>query len=262
MMDSLNVDQCDFFFMGLWAIWVERNNIIWNGASFQPMNMIQWTTKLLEDFQKYHPKMVRKQRNPQTKWKNPPSGRLKINVDGAFRVEDGSGGIGVVVRNETGMGIAALAKPFLHAHSVLNMETEACRAGLLLGIHQGWTDIDIESDSAILIAALNSEEKNFSEVSRVLDDCKEYMCAFQSVRVRHIYSEANGVADRLAHLASGCDIDDLWLDEMHAIIQDILYEDQCNCFYVARGPGFMSPPMQNPNINIINGTGRGAEPPN
>ncbi|XP_024199980.1 uncharacterized protein LOC112203217 [Rosa chinensis] len=137
MMDSLTVDQCDFFFMSLWAIWTERNNLIWKGASFQPMNMIQWTSKLLEDFQKYHPKTVRKQRRPQTKWKNPPSGRLKINVDGAFRAEDGSGGIGVVVRNETGMGIAALAKPFLHAHSILNMETEACRAGLLLGIHQG-----------------------------------------------------------------------------------------------------------------------------
>ncbi|XP_024196519.1 uncharacterized protein LOC112199785 [Rosa chinensis] len=172
-MDCLNVDQCDFFFMGLWAIWVERNNILWKRVSFQPMNMIQWTSRLLEDFQKYHPKTVRKQRRPQTKWKNPPSGRLKINVDGAFRAEDGSGGIRVVVRNETGMGIAALAKPFLHAHSVLNMETETCRAGLLLGIHQGWTNIDIESDSAILIAALNSEEKNLSESKRKVRDPKE-----------------------------------------------------------------------------------------
>ncbi|PRQ28530.1 hypothetical protein RchiOBHm_Chr5g0004021 [Rosa chinensis] len=73
------------------------------------------------------------------------------------------------------------------AHSVLNMEAEACRAGLmeaeacraglLLGIHQGWYEIDIESDSAILIAVLNSSKKDFSEVSRILDDCKNYFNA-------------------------------------------------------------------------------------
>ncbi|XP_024169850.1 uncharacterized protein LOC112176244 [Rosa chinensis] len=216
---------------------------------------------MLEDFQMYHPKAVRKQRRPLTKWQNPPSGRLKINVDGAFRAEEGSGGIGVVVRNDAGMGIAALARTFLHAHSVLNMEGEACRAGLLLGIHQGWTDIDIESDSAIMISALNSREKNFSEVSRVLDDCREYITAFQSVRIRHIYLEANGVADRLAHLASSGFIDDVWFDETPAIIQDVLYEDYCNCSTVAQGSGFMSPPMQNSTINLINRTGCGAEPP-
>ncbi|XP_040364031.1 uncharacterized protein LOC121049844 [Rosa chinensis] len=44
------------------------------------------------------------------------------------------------------------------------MEAEACRAGLLFGIHQGWSDVVIESDSALLIAALKSEEDNFSEL--------------------------------------------------------------------------------------------------
>ncbi|PRQ49763.1 putative ribonuclease H-like domain-containing protein [Rosa chinensis] len=116
------------------------------------------------------------------------------------------------------MGIAALARPFVHAHSVLNMEAEVCRAGLLLGIHQGWADVDIESDSAILIAALKSKEKNFSKVSRVLDDCKDYFDDFQSIQIRHIYHEANVVANRLAHLASSCSVDDVWLGETSAII--------------------------------------------
>ncbi|PRQ57087.1 putative ribonuclease H-like domain, reverse transcriptase zinc-binding domain-containing protein [Rosa chinensis] len=261
MMDFLTVDQRDYFFMGLWAIWTERNNILWKGVSFQPMNLVQWTSSLLEDYQKYHPKAVKKKGRPKVKWQCPPSGRLKINVDGAFCLEDGRGGIGVVVRDDSGKGIAALARPFVHAHSILHMEAEACRAGLLLGIYQGWADVDIESDSAILIAALKSEEKNFSEVSRVLDDCKEYFNAFQSIRVRHIYREANGVANRLAHLASSVYFDDVWLGETPAIIQDVLYEDYCHCLSVTRGLGDTSPPMHNFTINIINGTGRGAEPP-
>ncbi|KAM5577920.1 hypothetical protein ABKV19_008311, partial [Rosa sericea] len=117
----------------------------------------------LEDFQKYHPKASSKKKRPLTKWKCPPRGRLKINIDGAYRADSGEGGIGVVVRDDLGTGIAAIARPFLHAHSAINMEAEACRAGLLLGIHQGWTEVEIESDSALLIAALQNEEKNFSE---------------------------------------------------------------------------------------------------
>ncbi|XP_062014142.1 uncharacterized protein LOC133730599 [Rosa rugosa] len=164
MLDELTNDHRDFFFVGLWAIWRERNKMVWNDAAFQPMFLIDWAVHFLNDYQKYHPKAVKKKKRPLTKWQCPPGGRLKINVDGAFRVDNGCGGIGVVVRNDAGIGIAALARPFLHAHSVLNMEAEACRAGLLLGIHQGWSEIDIESDSAILIAALNSSKQDFSEI--------------------------------------------------------------------------------------------------
>ncbi|KAL6194284.1 hypothetical protein ACLB2K_035368 [Fragaria x ananassa] len=159
-----------------------------------------------------------------------------------------------------GLGIAAVARPFKHAHSALNMEFEACRTGLLHGIHQGWSDIDIESDSILLVAALEREEEDLSEVGQVLGDCKDYMSAFQSIRIRHIGREANGLADRLAHLACAGLLDDVWLGETPVIIQDVLHKDICNSSIVARGSDVMSPPLQNFNINIINGTGRGAEP--
>ncbi|KAL6141147.1 hypothetical protein ACLB2K_059438 [Fragaria x ananassa] len=77
------------------------------------------------------------------------------------------GGSGVVVRDDFGMGIATVARHFLHAHSVLNMEAEACRVGILLGIHHGWTNIDIESDYVILVAALKNEEEDLSDIFTV-----------------------------------------------------------------------------------------------
>lgn len=36
----------------------------------------------------------------------------------------------------------------------LQMEAEACRAGLLIAIHQGWSNIDLQSDSSRVVAAL------------------------------------------------------------------------------------------------------------
>lgn len=52
---------------------------------------------------------------------------------------------------------------------------------------------------------------------------------------------------RLASLACSSLIDELWIDETHVIIQDVLYENKCNCH---RGLGTMSPSMANPIINI------------
>ena len=70
---------------------------------------------------------------------------------------------------------------------------------------------------------------DFSEVSRVLEDCKEYLSSFPSFSFRHIYREANSVADRLAHFACSSSIDSIWLGESPAIIQDVLYEDSLHC---------------------------------
>ncbi|XP_024196188.1 uncharacterized protein LOC112199393 [Rosa chinensis] len=184
MMDELDSEKRCLFFMSLWTLWSERNKVVWQEAVFDPIFATKWMVKYLVDFQRCHCKpSVKKKRLP-TKWECPPRGRLKINVDGAFRVVDGNGGIGVVARNDEGVGVAAIARPIVHAHSAFNMEVDASRAGLLLGIYQA------------------------------------YMSAFQSVQVRHIYREANGVADRLAHLASVGLLDAVWLEETPAIIQD------------------------------------------
>ncbi|XP_062028342.1 uncharacterized protein LOC133744218 [Rosa rugosa] len=168
--EGMAEEQVNYFFMALWTVWTERNNLVWNDGACRPLWMIQWCSRQLEEYQRVNCKAGKQGKRPLTKWQNPPSGRLKININGAFRVNDGCGGIGVVVRDHEGRGIAAMARPFLHAHSALSMEAEACRAGLLLGIHQGWADIDIESDSATLITALKSEEENLSEISRLWQD--------------------------------------------------------------------------------------------
>ncbi|XP_024190337.1 uncharacterized protein LOC112194318 [Rosa chinensis] len=108
MMDDLCSDFCDYFFMALWLIWSERNNLVWKGGSFQPMHMIAWCKQRVEEFQLYHPEATRKKKRPVTKWECPLSGRLKINMDEAFRADCGVGGIGLVVRDESGTSIAAM----------------------------------------------------------------------------------------------------------------------------------------------------------
>lgn len=97
----------------------------------------------------------------------------------------------------------------------------------------------------MVVAALNNVAEDCSEVGRIIEDYKEYLLAFNSVLVRHINREVNGVAHRLAHLASCSCIDDLWLDETPSILEDVLFEDLCNC---NRGQDPSSPLVYNPCI--------------
>lgn len=79
---------------------------------FDPVLTIGWAFKLLEEFHRLHPQLKKSRRRDPAYWRCPPSGRLKVNVDGAFNSEDGVGGIGVVARNELGEYVAALVRHF------------------------------------------------------------------------------------------------------------------------------------------------------
>ncbi|KAL6174579.1 hypothetical protein ACLB2K_051225 [Fragaria x ananassa] len=93
--------------------------------------------------------MDKKKRVP-SKWQCPPRGRLKVNIDGSFHGESGNGGVGVVIRDENGEPRAALARPLPYVLSAVCAEVEALRAGLLVTIHQGWEEIEFETDCVAL----------------------------------------------------------------------------------------------------------------
>lgn len=55
--------------------------------------------------------------------------------------------------------------------SAVHTEAEACRAGLLLAIHQGWSEVEIESDCDVVVMALNGSTVDLSNMGRIIDDC-------------------------------------------------------------------------------------------
>lgn len=214
--------------------------MVWNGGYFNAVHMARWASTTLGEYHKHHPLRTKKPHRTVSYWVQPPSGRLKINVDGSFLSELEQGSIGVVARDNLGNCIAALSRSLNHVSSALHAEAEACRAGLLLAIHQGWDDLIMETDCTLLVDALAGVGDDFSQIGRIVGDCREYLCSFNSFVIRHVYREANRVAHRLAHVASLSNVDKCWLGETPSIIEDVLFEDLCN---LTRGSGFMSPSM-------------------
>ncbi|XP_062021202.1 uncharacterized protein LOC133737713 [Rosa rugosa] len=135
VVNSCTKAQVDKFFTCLWVIWSERNHIAWKGGCFNAWNMAAWAAHWLEEFQKVHPHESKGGRRPKARWLCPPRGRLKVNMDGAYRSESGQYGLGVVARDGDGTCMAALARPLSFVTSPLHVEAEAVRAGLLLAIH-------------------------------------------------------------------------------------------------------------------------------
>lgn len=53
LMGLLSKLQLNFFFFSLWAIWTERNKVLWKGGSCNPANMVGWAMRLLEEFHSF-----------------------------------------------------------------------------------------------------------------------------------------------------------------------------------------------------------------
>lgn len=56
---SIPGNLSDLFFMHLWVIWTERNNLVWNGGNFSPLLMSSLAASQVEEFQQYHPSPIK-----------------------------------------------------------------------------------------------------------------------------------------------------------------------------------------------------------
>ncbi|XP_050121468.1 uncharacterized protein LOC126599180 [Malus sylvestris] len=143
---------------GLWRLWKCRNSLVFEKVAVDPLTAIhllkqQWEEWVISDEAQVQPlsrgQLVRAPAPHQ--WIKPPFGTLKVNCDGAWCSRTGIGGVGWVARDFVGIFNGAGGIGNMQCVSSIMAEAEALRVALVACVAKGFTFIQLETDSQVLV---------------------------------------------------------------------------------------------------------------
>jgi len=127
--------------------------------------------------------------------------KLIINTDGCSKNNPGPAAIGVVLRDAAFKKVATISQALGEA---TNNEAEyrAVIAGLEKALRLGATQVEIRSDSELMVNQLNGRYKVKSASLRLLYlEAAQLLLKFTQVKIGYIPREQNSEADALANEA-------------------------------------------------------------
>lgn len=128
---------------------------------------------------------------------------VKAWIDGASRGNPGPAGMGVVVKDENGEKISEVSE-YLGSELTNNQaEYKALLSALELCDELGVREVEVKSDSQLLVRQMKGEykvrSKNLKDLYRKAIDLES---KFQKIAYKHIPRADNATADRLAREAT------------------------------------------------------------
>ncbi|XVF07574.1 hypothetical protein REPUB_Repub06bG0151200 [Reevesia pubescens] len=207
------------FFSVVWSIWLCRNDIVFNGKSFDFSQIIfsikfrlaSWAKarwpQLLESFDDVFrcfanvvvpvaPKVVR---SPDY-WEPPPPGFLKFNVDGSIVGKPRPAGIGIVLRSNNGEFLLVFSRS-IDVQDSNDAEFLTILEAFLIFAGSKWCSIGgliVESDSLNAVKWFNNVVSIPWRLKRFSYLLESFKLAIPGWRVVHVLRERNTVADGLA----------------------------------------------------------------
>ncbi|XP_059078011.1 uncharacterized protein LOC131876591 [Cryptomeria japonica] len=110
-----------------------------------------------------------------------------------------------------------------------NNETKdlAMVRGIKFCVDQGYSKVEIEGDSQIVINAVIKQTTPNWKLQQYLDDIKQNLNRIQQYKITHVYREANRAADQLANegIIVGKRVEVIKLDVWNGEINEIVKED-------------------------------------
>ncbi|XP_060675448.1 uncharacterized protein LOC132804961 [Ziziphus jujuba] len=163
-------------------------------------------------------------------WLPPQPDSLKINVDASVKKETGKFGVGVVVRNASGILMGAPAEPFEASWSVKHAELIAIREALRFCIDMGFHQGEIVIDCREALQAVNSLPMNTQlDPDYFLVESLQEIFSLHSGFIGSFASrEANRVAQCIAQYATGLTHYESWLEVGPQWHTTVLQADICN----------------------------------
>ena len=224
----INHRDLKFFCTMAWLIWTQRNWLRLNIATVSTHQIAATARELTAEFAQSitSPLLPRVTATPpQTRWRPPHLGLVKINCDGATFKEQNKSGVGVVIRDGNGLVLASLAKQITQLYTALEVEAMAAATALSFAAQLGFHSGILESDSLLLVSALIENHTYLSTDGLLLDDIRFYASFFNQLLYSHVKREGNKVAHRLAKHAL-CISDFLvWMEDVPPPIRSVVQDD-------------------------------------
>ncbi|XP_071927455.1 uncharacterized protein [Coffea arabica] len=130
------------------------------------------------------------------RWETKESGRLTLNTDGCSKGNPGVGAGGGVLRESNGLPLIGFSAYFGETTCLL-AEARALLIGLQISAHRGFLNLNVQSDSLLLIGILQHRIHCPWHIRRVIRQIWQIM--EDPDRFSHCYREANTVADVLSN---------------------------------------------------------------
>ena len=123
--ESGTSSDVEVFFGVAWAIWYNRNKIVYESSSQVPDHIWGFAKKYILEFKGTSIACSQSLSRSEGKWIVPHLGVFKINVDGAIFENDRNSSVGVVIRDEASNVHVACCKYLQGQYSVEEVEVLA-----------------------------------------------------------------------------------------------------------------------------------------
>ncbi|PRQ37612.1 putative ribonuclease H [Rosa chinensis] len=158
------------------------------------------------------------------KWSAPPSSFVKINFDGSVRRDSAASGF--VIRDHNGRPVIAATKCVGNSSTPV-AEATALRDSLIAAKDKGFTRVEVEGDSKLVIDVVTGRVIPPWRLLKLIEDIRTIATSFSQITFKHIYREANFVADAIANLGHNAASPMSWSDRVpseasRALIFDVV----------------------------------------
>ncbi|CAN1810688.1 Putative ribonuclease H protein At1g65750 [Linum perenne] len=212
-------DQALLLGIVCWYLWKARNEEVFTNATQRPQEVgkraLTWTQVVKEAFASEHSILgaTPARTRSDVRWDpgGTEAGEVILNTDGSVDPSSGRAAAGGLIRDSLGRCTSAFALN-LGSCSITRAEIRGILAGLIMAWDAGFRKVAVQSDSQVAISLLlNGDVPTHHHAGEIML-IRSLLQRDWSVRVAHIYREANKSADFLASLGHDKDLGIHYLD--------------------------------------------------
>ena len=154
----------------------------------------------------------------------PPSGFIKINVDGVASNDGRPSSIGVIIRDNQGSSIAASSRVLPSPFPAKITKVLALQEGVLLASKMGLANIIFESNALSIIQEINKISVG-GEFGHIIQNIRGLSSSFSWCLFQHLKWDGNRVAHELGKAARNSSVSQVWRGVIPSFVEHFILED-------------------------------------